>query len=256
MWCLLKKKRLLKASCCWVSLAVASSLAAQKVEPVGNSDIEPFVEWLLDDPERLESIPFSEVVRAVSDKRVLPVDSMESVDAALLAAIELALADCLEKLNTAEHSIHTIGRVNEVSRPIEDFLQQALDAVDGLECRVPITAEGEAQRSGYPDLRLLHVESGRVFYIDPKVYKSGSERSGFRTFYFEPKLETNKILDDASHVIVGIAHGGKVDGRWQFQSWRIVDLAGFRVRLKAEFQASNKDLYQEAAIIGRSDDAR
>jgi hypothetical protein len=73
-------------------------------------------------------------------------------------------------------------------------------------------------------------------------------RSTLRTFYFEPKSRTNKILDDAHHLLVGIAHDGN-DGRWTFLSWHLVDLAGFRVALKAEFQGSNRDLYRPELII-------
>jgi hypothetical protein len=32
----------------------------------------------------------------------------------------------------------------------------------------------------------------RVFYLDPKLYAAGSRDSSFRTFYFEPKITTNK----------------------------------------------------------------
>lgn len=219
------------------------------VDASTDSEIQPVVDWLLENPERLEFIPFADVVEATAGKRVLPLDKDDFTDAFVLNVLSSVLNDCLEQLNTAEHLIHEIGRINEVSRPIEDFLMQALDAVDGLSCSVPLNAVGEVQRSGYPDLRLEHELSGRVFYIDPKIYRKGSERSGFRTFYFEPKLETNKILDDASHLIVGIAHSGRNDGKWYFDSWQIVDLAGFQVRLKAEFQASNKDLYKESAVL-------
>ena len=73
-----------------------------------------------------------------------------------------------------------------------------------------------------------------------------------RTFYFEPKDETNKILDDASHLIIGVPHGGKVGGRWILSGWRVVDLSDFRVRLKAEFQASNRAIYREEAVVLRS----
>ena len=75
---------------------------------------------------------------------------------------------------------------------------------------------GLAQRFGYPDLRLVHSVSERVFYIDPKVNKLGSEMSSFRSFYFEPKLETNKILDNASHLIVDMRTLGSwmADGIW------------------------------------------
>ena len=34
--------------------------------------------------------------------------------------------------------------------------------------------------------------------------RPASRASSFRTFYFEPKVATNKIRDDAVHLILGI----------------------------------------------------
>lgn len=217
--------------------------------PIENTEIEPFVHWLLDDGGRLEDVRFAEVAEAVSGKRVLPVDLSNAVDAAILAHVQASLDSMLVELAKPENSIHEVGRVNEISRHVEDFLLTRLNLTDGYECSIPPNASGNAQRSGYPDLRLEHSESGRVFYIDPKVYKLESESSSFRTFYFEPKRETNKILDDASHLIVGIAHSGKVEGHWRLEAWKVVDLIDFRVRLKAEFQSSNRELYKDDSVL-------
>ena len=38
------------------------------------------------------------------------------------------------------------------------------------------------QRSGYPDLRIIDLGSKRVFYLDPKLYATGSRDSSFRAF--------------------------------------------------------------------------
>ena len=214
-----------------------------------NADIQPFVHWLLDDGERLEDVRFAAVAEAVSGRRVLPVDRSDAVDAAMLAQVEASLDAMLQELAKPENVIHAVGRVNEISRYVENFLLQQLNALEDYECSIPPNASGKEQRSGYPDLRFVHSASGRVFYIDPKVYKQGSEGSSFRTFYFEPKRATNKILDDASHLIVGVAHAGKVDGLWRLNAWKLVDLVDFRVRLKAEFQSSNRELYQAGAIL-------
>jgi hypothetical protein len=223
------------------------------VEPsISNADIEPFVRWLLDDGERLEDVRFAEVAEAVSGCKVLPVDTSDAVDAAMLRHVQASLDGMLLELAKADNPIHAVGRVNEISRHVEDFLLSRLNAAEGYECKIPPNATGRVQRSGYPDLRLFHTASGRVFYIDPKVYKLGSETSSFRSFYFEPKLGTNKILDNASHLIVGIAHSGKVEGRWQLDTWKIVDLINFHLRLKAEFQSSNRELYKDEAVLGES----
>jgi hypothetical protein len=217
-------------------------------------EIVPFVDWLLEDEERLEDVRFADVVTAVSGKRVIPVDQEDAVDVRLIQELQNALDEMLVSLNSPEHAVHDVGRVNEVSRYLEDYLLDRLASVEGLSCQIPSNASGELQRSGYPDLRLMEEATGRVFYLDPKVYQAGSETSSFRTFYFEPKRRTNKILDDASHLIVAISHGGKVDGKWQLRSWKLVDLFEFQVRLKAEFQASNRELYKDESIIAESAD--
>jgi hypothetical protein len=38
------------------------------------------------------------------------------------------------------------------------------------------------------------------------------------------------------------------EGQWAFTGWRLVDLSTLKVRLKAEFQASNADLYRKSAL--------
>ncbi|TVP75434.1 MAG: hypothetical protein EA353_13940 [Puniceicoccaceae bacterium] len=230
---------------------ILSFAAAQA--PKSDLDIEPFVHWLLEDGERLGDVRFAEVVKAVTGKQILPVDPGDPVDALMLRHIQAGFDAMLEALAEPDNPIHAVGRVNEISGHLEDYLLERLDKDVDFECTVPVNASGRLQRSGYPDLRLEHLPSGRVFYIDPKVYRAGSESSSFRTFYFEPKRETNKILDDASHLIVGVAHGGKVDDLWQLQTWKLVDLIDFRVRLKAEFQSSNRELYQDAAVLLESD---
>ena len=213
--------------------------------------VEVSIHQLLDSRDQLESVLFGDVVHAVSGHPVLAVDPADPVDVAMLDAIAEALASSLKQFADAEHPIHQIGRVNEISRLVEDSMQEELDSIEGYLCEVPVNASGNRQRSGYPDLRFVHVESGRVFYLDPKVYRKGSETSSFRTFYFEPRATTNKILEPGSHLIIGVAHSGRVEGSWQLDDWQIVDLIDFRVRLKAEFQASNRDLYKEEAVLRR-----
>jgi hypothetical protein len=39
---------------------------------------------------------------------------------------------------------------------------------------------------------------------------------------------------------------------WKFTRWDLVDLSRFTVKLKAEFQGSNRDMYRPEAIISSS----
>ena len=131
----------------------------------------------------------------------------------------------------------------------EAMVRERIKALPGFECAVPPTAAGVRQRSGYPDLRLLDKATGRVFYLDPKLFAHGSKTSALRTFYFEPKRETNKVNDDARHLIIGIEHDRDAEGVVRFQHWELIDLANFRVKLKAEFAGSNADIYRPEAVV-------
>jgi hypothetical protein len=107
-------------------------------------------------------------------------------------------------------------------------------------------------------LRITDLESKRVFYLDPKLYGAGSRDSSFRTFYFEPKKSTNKVRDDAVHFVVGFEHAPREiasaypTATWKFTRWDLVDLSRFTVKLKAEFQGSNRDMYRPEAIVASS----
>ena len=67
----------------------------------GNADIGPFVRWLLDDGERLEDVRFAEVAQAVSGCKVLPVDTTNAVDVAMLTYLQVSLDAALLELTLA-----------------------------------------------------------------------------------------------------------------------------------------------------------
>ena len=216
------------------------------------ADTARLVTDLMRDESELASVPFAEVVKAATGRQVLAMNLTNAVEREVLAKIGRAMDAVLLQLNATNSPARQKRRINEVSALFENAMQGELNAVEGFACDFPKLASGARQRSGYPDLRLVDKKSGRVLYLDPKLFERGGRASSLRTFYYEPKRETNKILDDAHHLIVGIEHDGKADGAWQFLGWELVDLSNFRVKLKAEFQAGNRDLYRPEAIVGRS----
>jgi hypothetical protein len=183
---------------------------------------------------------------------VLPIDQKNGTDPRVIAQISGVLDQVLKRMNASESPVQSVPSINEVSSHFENLLRELLDAAPGFDCDFPRTSEDRVQRSGYPDLRLVDLETKRVFYLDPKLYAVGSRDSTFRTFYFEPKVATNKVREDAVHLIVGFEHEAKSGGHWNFTRWDLVDLAHFKVRLKAEFQGSNRDIYQPEAIVATS----
>lgn len=214
-----------------------------------SSDSAELISWLLKDGRDLKEIPFSEVLTATTGKKIIPVDPAS--DRPWLDRLRKHLDSVLGALNDPAQGIHKAGRINEASRFIEDRLLLELNREPGWKCSIPRTAAGEEQRSGYPDLRLV-MENGDVVFLDPKLYEDGSGNSTLRTFYYEPKTTTNKVHEDARHMLVAIRHNGKTGDDLRLLGWELVDVSRIRVRLKAEFQASNHDMYHKENVVSES----
>ena len=231
-----------------VSLVLSAPAAeSEKSRRTGTS-----LATVLEAETSLQDVPFGDVVFKAAGKRVLPLNPTNTLDRDLLARISEALDRVVVELNQPDHVAQKEKRINEVSAHFEDSLRAELNRLPGFACEVPKTAAGKHQRAGYPDLRLADETTKRVLYLDVKLFESKSRQSTLRTFYFEPKHETNKVLDDAHHFLLGFEHAGRVDGHWKFLGWELVDLSRFNVRLKLEFQGSNRDLYRPEAIISSS----
>ena len=212
--------------------------------------VDGLISTVLDGGGTFSDVPFADVINYSTGKLVIPLDPGDEAGRAILTGLRHALEQTLARYNQPGSPTSDEARINEVSSYFEEAIMEELNKEPGFSCDYPRTAEGNLQRSGYPDLRIEHEPSGRVIYLDPKLVKTGSFDSSLRTFYFTPKIETNKVLDNAHHLLVGIEHDGNT-GDWRFLGWHLVDLSDFKVRLKAEFQASNKDLYLPELTIDR-----
>jgi hypothetical protein len=231
---------------------ILASLAAAFAQDASKPPVDQLVPWLLREDHDLREIPFGQVIFAATGKRLLAIDPKNEADRRLIKNVSDVLNEVMKRMNAPDSPVQNVARINEASSHFEDLLRDLLNRMPGFTCDFPHTSEDRVQRSGYPDLRLVETATNRVFYLDPKLYAAGSRDSSFRTFYFEPKIMTNKVHDDAVHLLVGFEHEPKKAGRWTFTRWDLVDLAHFKVRLKAEFQGSNRDIYRPEAILGSS----
>ena len=248
---------MLRAFAFFIFVALTNVRAAQAVSesptPTATAPVDQLIPWLLDEDRQLRGIAFSKVIFDTTGKSVLAVDPKNETDQRVINRIATACDETMKRLNAPENPIQKIPRINEVSSHFEDALRNVLNSTPGLSCEFPRTADGKVQRSGYPDLRIVDLASKRVFYLDPKLYATGTRDSSFRTFYFEPKGATNKVRDDAVHFVAGFEHEPREkNGAWKFTRWDLVDLAQFQVKLKAEFQGSNRDMYRPEAIVATS----
>lgn len=239
----------------WIALLTLSSTAtAQSPDSTAQSPTRELVQHLLAQDLGTRKFPFVDVVQASCGKKVLAVDATNPSHQDILNTIAEATQATITEFNRANSPVRKLRRINEASRFFEDLLLKKIDAHPTLRCSIPINNQGKRQRSGYPDLHIIHTSpngSQTHAYLDPKLFEKKSAASSLRTFYYEPRSRTNKIQHDALHLLLGISHDGN-DGAWTFNGWHLCDLSKFEVRLKAEFQASNRDLYRERLIIRSS----
>jgi len=230
--------------------------AEQPNQPAAKDSTHELIRHLLAQNLGTRKFPFPDVVFAASGKKVIPVNEQSPAHQAILKTIELAAGQALRELNQTDSPVRKLRRINEASRYFEDLLLKKINATPQFTCAIPLNSKGNKQRSGYPDLLITHTSSTgetTLAYLDPKLFEKKSRASSLRTFYFEPRTHTNKIQHDALHLLLGISHDGHQQA-WTFNGWHLCDLSKFQVRLKAEFQASNRDLYRNELILRSSKD--
>lgn len=235
-----------KGSTLAAALCILSGPLGALEETSDKPDVKILIPWLLEEDRNLEGIPFAKVIESATGNQVVPFDP--ETDSAFLRRFSTVVERAFDAVNKGDHPAHTAARINEASGHLEDELLYQLNQEQGWSATIPTTADGRTMRAGYPDIR-LETENGRVVYVDPKLYADGSRESSFRTFYYEPKVATNKVGDSAMHLLIGFRHNRQPGPDLRLLGWEIVDLAKLNVRLKAEFQASNQDLYHSDNIL-------
>jgi hypothetical protein len=165
-----------------ITLITLAAAAMAQSSPVANTAVDQLIPWLLNEDQQLRGVPFSEVIFDTTGKKMLSFDASNPVDQRVAKAISTACDETIKQLNAPGSAIQHIDRINEVSSHFENSLRELLNATAGMHCDFPLTNDGKPQRSGYPDLRIVDIDSKRVFYLDPKLYAAGGRDSGFRTF--------------------------------------------------------------------------
>lgn len=147
------------------------------------------------------SISFTQLIGIASGRKVIPVDCTASPDNTILDSLATALDKSLAELNQDNSPVRRLRRINEASRFFEDSIAAHINALSDFKCEYPRLASGKVQRPGYPDLEMTHLPSGRICYLDPKLFESSSRKSTLRTFYYQPRPRTGKIHHDGHHLI-------------------------------------------------------
>lgn len=192
------------------------------------------------------------MVRAISGYEVEPLRPDECPeDAALLRTLARAA-------EAAKNEGYAAGiqapRVNEAGSRIEELLRRAILA-EGLPAVVPSTQAGKKQTRGYPDIELTD-QAGRRAYLEVKTFSAAAVNQTQRSFYLSVPADqsTCKITADARHLLVSFrVQPSPRSGQPSYDpvAWGIRDAADLRLRLKHEFNASNREIYDEEQILAK-----
>lgn len=190
----------------------------------------------------LKNIPFKAAIRTVANCAVLDFDSDNATHKLLAKKIETAAAMAGKEAFTK--GIFT-ARPNEAGNEIEPFVKSALLA-EGLKAQTPVTANGKAKATGYPDIEIL----GDIpCYLECKTYNLKNVETTQRAFYFSPS-EQFKVTRDALHLLLAFQLEREMrNGKSAFVPihWRLMTLQDLVVDLKHEFNQHNRNMYGSGA---------
>lgn len=187
-------------------------------------------------------LPFKNVIHATTGWRVLDFDTNNPAHLALQRSLQRAATLAGKR---ARRSGLVTARANEAGNHLEPFVRAALPEA-GLPARVPVTAAGRAQASGYPD---IEITGPTPCYLELKTYSAGTADTTQRSFYYSPSA-TPKVTRDALHLLLAYELEKRShDGRTVFVPvrWRLLSLEDLEVDLKFEFNQSNRRLYRDTA---------
>lgn len=197
----------------------------------------------------LKNIPFKIAIKAISGCSVIPFDKDEPKD-------KLLLMDLIEAAKIATKTANKVGiftrRANEVGNHIEPFMIDALNQI-GIKADKPKTKEGNKKAVGYPDIFVSDRHS-RPNYIECKTYNEQNYQTTQRSFYFSPekRQEDFKVTHNARHLIVSFKiERADVNEKNVFVPvyWKIFNIDNLVGQIKHEFNASNKQMYTEEALL-------
>ncbi|MBD3408496.1 MAG: hypothetical protein GF411_20400 [Candidatus Lokiarchaeota archaeon] len=182
--------------------------------------------------KELKEVPFPLLIKTTTGKEIIPLDSSNKADMILIEKITKSITSYLDISKRTKRRIRG-DRINEVGKSIEVEFVQELQR-NGLE----VNSLGS---SGYPDIEIIdHV--GRFTYLESKS-TSKSWESSFRSFYYNTG---KKVKENARHLLIGWRIIEESDKYWIIKGCKLVDLFNLSLKLKAEFNASNNNIYKDS----------
>lgn len=190
--------------------------------------------------ENLKNIEFSipDLISATTQYKVEALDKSNTSDMMVFAKIiETAKQFVAHRQRTK--SRFEGNRSNDVGKQIEEAFFEELKKTS-----LGVKLLGEA---GYPDMKIIGPDN-RVTYLESKAVSKDWD-SSFRSFYYS---NGKKIESDGRHLLIAWKIEETRDKIWSVTGWKLLDLANLKVKIKLEFNTSNKKMYTESSILSSS----
>ena len=196
----------------------------------------------------IRGVPFSLIVKSLSDHQVIKFDPKSPDDAAVLTLLEQAIQLCAQELKA--DPIRR-PRPNEVGNDVEAYVFRATKQA-GLSPAKPTAQNGHAKSTGYPDM-LFFDAANRPTYLECKIFAEGTAATTMRSFYLSPS-ESFKVSQDARHLLLAFgmraeAVPGSRDSLYTPVSFKLVDLHDLLCDVKYEFNSDNRRLYTPDLLL-------
>ncbi|MGX1023399.1 hypothetical protein [Flavobacterium sp. CS20] len=190
----------------------------------------------------LDEVEFSPVVESITGYKVKKFNHEDKNDKILLVNLVKVADLVLEMVNKIGIDSN---RANEVGNKIEPFVKEALIKI-GYQADTPITQSGIKQSTGYPDIS-FYDDNERLNYLECKTYNINNLNTSQRSFCLSPS-NNPKITELAHHFGISFEII-KENEKFFAKSWKILDLYNLKLKIKYEFNASNRTLYSKDLIL-------
>lgn len=196
----------------------------------------------------IRGVPFTVVIRAFTDSKVIPMDQGSPEDADLVS--KLSEAARMVGVDLRARPI-TRPRPNEVGNDIEPHVLAALPQV-GLVGSRPTSVSGAGQATGYPDILVTDAHR-RHTYLEVKSYSAHTADSTMRSFYLSPSKRP-KVSKDGRHLLIAfqmerVPIDGSVNSEYRAVEFKLVDLHDLVCDVKQEFWSDNHRIYSKVATL-------
>jgi hypothetical protein len=193
--------------------------------------LEHYETLLMQILQPLGEVPFELFIKAISGKRIIPINANDKLDLMLISRLEFVAKRALLELNKI--GIDT-KRPNEAGNKAELFVKSALEESS-------FRLQNFSQSAGYPDI-LIFDDSERPTYLEVKTFNIKTKDSTLRSFFVSPPKKKSKIEFDAHHLIIAFQLERRKEKLYA-EKVSVYDIAFLMGEVKQEFNTSNKELY-------------